>query len=119
MKRDHTFLKLDLDGYDCVDLQDIEFKLGRAGYTISELIHVAHSPSGNGFHVVIDVSPRPKCPYEVVALQAICGSDKNREAMQMNRARGYWSAPRWMRDAWNVLYRPSNKRQRHLNLRDC
>jgi hypothetical protein len=49
-------------------------------------------------------------------LQAILGGDVNREAMQMHRAKKFAGAPKFMRDAWNVLYAPHPKRQRRLSL---
>jgi hypothetical protein len=52
------------------------------------------------------VEPEPKTAVEVVALQLLFGSDPNREAYNLNRARlvdsgvvsDYW------RERWNVLY---------------
>ena len=89
--------------------------LRRAGYE-PEAVGIGRSPSGEGFHVVLHVSPRPSSPYEVVALQLLLGGDREREAVQMFRARMFGKAPSWMRDHWNVLYLPNDKRERHCDV---
>jgi acetolactate synthase regulatory subunit len=109
-------IKLDIDARK-PDLDTIRRRIDRAGYFILQA-SVQQSPSGKGWHVEMDVTPRPKHPMEVVALQAICGSDPYREAMQMHRARGFSHAPVWMREMWNVLYQPHPKRQRHMKLEE-
>lgn len=116
MTRDQAAVKIDFDDMAEAPVENVARLLRRAGYIIKEQ-DVSRSPSGKGWHVILHVSPRPKCPYEVVALQAILGGDVNREAMQMHRARTFSHAPRFMRDAWNVLYAPHPKRQRRLSLR--
>lgn len=118
MTREQAAVKIDFDNMpsEYVPLVNIHRLLGRAGYVIKEQ-DVSRSPSGNGWHVVLHISPRPKCPYEVVALQAILGGDVNREAMQMHRARTFTRVPKFMRDAWNVLYAPHPKRTRRLSNR--
>lgn len=113
-------VKLDIDNEggqplergDRLSLDRIQLLLRRAGYRVVEH-EVRRSPSGTGWHVVLTVRPRPKTPCEVVALQAICGSDPYREAMQMSRARWFGIMPRWTRDSWNVLYLPDDRRERH------
>lgn len=92
---------------------DILRLLRRAGYEPVAWMQ-DQSPSGTGWHVIIHVEPCPETAYEVVALEAICGGDRNREAMQMHRARCLARVPKWMRDAWNVLYAPHPHRQRHV-----
>jgi hypothetical protein len=72
------------------------------------------SPGGRGWHINIQVKPRPEHPMEVVALQLLLGGDPNREAMQLQRARRFWSVPYWMRETWNVLYLPDSRRSRHI-----
>lgn len=116
MTRDQAALKLDFDTIRRPSLLNIFRLLRRAGYEEVEWI-IDQSPSGNGWHVIVHVSPRPRSPFEVVALQAICGSDVNREAMQMHRARTFAKSPPFMRDAWNVLYAPHLCRQRRLSLK--
>lgn len=115
MTRGQAALKLDFDTIRRPSLLNIFRLLRRAGYEETDWV-VDRSPSGNGWHVIVHVFPRPKSPFEVVALQAICGSDVNREAMQMHRARTFAKSPLFMRDAWNVLYAPNPKRQRRLSL---
>ncbi len=115
MTRDQAAIKLDFDDVKSPPMANVERLLRRAGYVIREW-NPDKSPSGNGWHVIVHVSPRPKCPYEVVALQAILGGDANREAMQMHRARTFVRSPKFMRDAWNVLYAPHSKRIRRLSL---
>lgn len=66
--------------------------------------------------MIVHVSPRPSSPFEVVALALLLGSDVNREAMQLFRARGFSDVPKFMRDKWNVLYTPDARRARHLSL---
>ena len=115
MTRNQAVLKIDVDRPEHPDLDTMHKLLQRAGYRAVDTM-VRQSPSGNGWHVVIQVQPRPKCPFEVVALQAILGGDVWREARQMERARAFQSAPKWMRNHWNVLYLSHPQRTRHLSL---
>jgi len=115
LTREQAQVKLDLDGCDAPDMEAVRRLVSRAGYSIVEMSERT-SPSGTGRHVVLNVSPRPIHPMEVVALQAICGSDPYREAMQMHRARAFAKAPKWMRDIWNVLYQSHRHRHRHIQL---
>jgi hypothetical protein len=121
MTKHQALLKLDFD--DAISAPNayviggiIRRRLARAGYIVKDVLVNRSSPSGNGWHIVLEVTPRPKCPFEVVALETICGGDVNRQAMQMNRARAFLNAPAWMRDAWNVLYLPAKQRERHVQL---
>jgi hypothetical protein len=109
-------LKLDYDAPRKPPRKSMMQKLGRAGYSV-EWCEARRSPSGKGWHVLIAVSPRPRTAMEVVALQAMLGSDPWREAMQIARARAFPKCPRFMRDAWNVLYRSDKRRARRLNVR--
>lgn len=111
-----ALLKLDFDK-EYPNVERIRMLLQRAGYQ-PQTASIGPSPGGSGWHVVIDVKPRPTHPMEVVALQAILGSDPYREAMQMHRARAFPFAVTWMRDIWNVLYLPHRCRQRHVQLRE-
>lgn len=116
MTRAQAAIKLDLDNVPGeAPLDDIHRLLGRAGYRAKD-VTCRRSPSGNGWHIILIVQPRPQSPYEVVALQAILGGDRNREAMQMHRAKAFPEVPVWMRDKWNVLYLPDKNRQRHASL---
>ena len=117
-------IKLDIDperwanwsSYMPDNVDTIRRRIERAGYQIRET-DMRPSPSGKGFHMLFHVTPRPKSAMEVVALQAICGSDPYREAMQMHRARSFPYAAVWMRNGWNVLYQSHPKRQRHVKLK--
>lgn len=115
MTRDQAAVKVDFDNVKSAPMAEVYRLLGRAGYKVRDG-EALRSPSGKGWHVILHLSPRPKCPYEVVALQAILGGDVNREAMQMHRARRFARSPKFMRDAWNVLYAPHPRRQRRLIL---
>lgn len=114
LSREQSQLKLDFDRHE-PSLSRLAQLLARAGYVWTDL-KLLRSPSGKGWHVIADLEPRPTTPMEVVALQAICGSDPWREAMQMYRARAFRKCPKWMRDAWNVLYQPDSRRSRRLKL---
>lgn len=64
------------------------------------------SPSGKGYHCFVIVDPAPRTCMEVVALQAVFGSDPKREACNVNRARMVDTkqvTPYWAQ-RWNVLY---------------
>ncbi len=114
-RRDAT-VKVDWDDSKEPDLGVMCAKLSRAGYAAVD-VTLRPSPGGHGWHVLIDVEPAPTSPMEVVALQAILGSDPWREAMQVNRARAYAHVPSWMRRVWNVLYKSDSRRDRNLKLK--
>ncbi|MEE8177717.1 MAG: hypothetical protein V3T65_06960 [Acidobacteriota bacterium] len=97
-------LKLDYDGEDALSDGQIETRLARAGFTVSK-IERRRSPSGHGWHKVVKVNPNPESPMEIVALQAILGSDPYREASNVQRARNLADVPKWWRERWNVLYK--------------
>lgn len=115
MTREQAAVKLDIDAGASFDSMDAARVLRRAGYRW-EAFSQRRSPSGKGWHIVLYIVPRPRSPFEVVALQLLLGGDRNREAMQMHRARQFPNAPRFMRNAWNVLYQPNVNRHRHLKL---
>lgn len=115
MTKAQAVVKLDIDAGHRFNSSECARVLRRAGYKWTAL-GMRRSPSGKGWHVFLHVTPRPRCPFEVVALQILLGGDAGREATQMNRARGFRRAPRWMRDAWNVLYAPHPHRQRRATL---
>lgn len=98
-------LKLDIDaGVKPLTVPQLVTRLARAGKTVIWLSQ-RRSPGGKGWHIVLEVSPAPRSAMEVVALQAVLGSDVWREACNVKRARALWKAPKFMRDRWNVLYR--------------
>ena len=99
-------IKLDYDkGMPVPSFAHLQWLARRAGYTVR---HTAwrRSPSGTGYHAIVWLSPIPRTCMEVVALQAVFGSDPKREACNINRARmvdtkqvtPYWAS------RWNVLY---------------
>lgn len=110
-----ALVKLDVDHRRAPDLWRLTRMADRAGYRIVWLSQ-ARSPSGRGWHLVLSLSPRPRSAMEVVALQAVLGGDLWREAMQLQRARMFGRAPRFMRDAWNVLYQPDSRRARRMRV---
>lgn len=117
LTREQAAVKLDIDGEDdWPHIGEITRLVMRAGYRLVAVGN-APSPSGRGYHIIIHVTPRPRCVFEVVALELLLGGDKNREAMQLFRARGFTQMPRFARDAWNILYEPHPHRMRHINLR--
>ena len=59
-------------------------RLERAGY---ELVAWCFEQSTNGWHAKAELRPAPRSPMEIVALQAICGSDPLRESCNVQRAR--------------------------------
>lgn len=98
-------LKLDYDRHtDVPTLLRAAALMRRAGYRI-RWWREEISPSGRGRHVVAHISPAPSGPMEVVALQAVLGSDPFREACNAMRVRALPSLPRYWRRRWNVLYR--------------
>jgi hypothetical protein len=101
-------VKLDLDRKR-VPWSRILRRLSRAGYTFVRS-RQRQSRSG-GWHVWIWVRPLPRTPMEVIALQVILGSDPEREAMNLVRARKLWRTPAFARTWWNVLYRPAKLSQ--------
>lgn len=78
--------------------------LKRAGYGV-ERTEWYRSPSGKGWHLVVDTDPLPGSEMEVVALQAVLGSDPLREACNVMRARNVGRVGPFWRTRWNVLYR--------------
>lgn len=98
-------IKLDIDrGRRMPSDRKIDRRLARAGYQ-RVWITRKRSPSGKGWHVVLAVSPQPTDPREVVALQAVLGSDPAREACNLFRAKQILANPDpVLVDAWNVLY---------------
>lgn len=96
-------LKLDVDRKRRPSRVRLRRLLVRAGYKVLSL-GIRQSPSGRGWHVRIRVSPHPRTPLEVIALQAILGSDPKREAMNLVRARVFWRTPAFARSWFNVLY---------------
>jgi hypothetical protein len=102
---DQWVLKLDYDRHDAVPtLTRACALLRRAGYRCvwwAESI----SPSGRGRHVTVKLRPRPTAPMEIVALQAVLGSDPFREACNTMRVRALPEISSFWQRRWNVFYR--------------
>lgn len=104
LRGDRNVVKLDVDaGRQRPTIGWLAYALRRAGYRI-EWLAERRSPGGKGWHLWLKLKPRPRTPQEVVALQAILGSDIMREACNLRRANLYERVPAFMRDRWNVLY---------------
>lgn len=59
-------------------------RLALAGYKVTA---TSWERSSNGWHAKLELDPAPDTPLEVIALQAVCGSDPKREACNVQRAR--------------------------------
>lgn len=116
LTRELALLKLDVDRRRKPSRRTISFRLRRAGYELRFMM-LRRSPGGNGWHVWLEVSPRPTSPLEVVALQAILGSDPLREAVTLYRAKQWRHTPTFAKSWFNVLYGPSRARSRRVAVR--
>jgi hypothetical protein len=99
-------LRLDVDaGRMPCTIGRLAWLLSRAGFVPVWLSQV-RSPSGKGWHVEVKVTPAPRSRVEVVALQAILGSDQAREACNLHRAHMVETGqvPKFWQGRWNVLY---------------
>ena len=98
-------LKIDVDeGMAFPNNRRLDHLLARAGYRRESIIR-RRSPSGSGWHLVLTVSPTPQSDLEVVALQAILGSDPLREACNLHRANLLQQVSPFWQERWNVLYK--------------
>jgi hypothetical protein len=97
-------LKLDIDRQRRPSLAHMAQLLNRAGYGLLDY-EIHRSPGGRGWHCYLWVDPLPRTPMEVIALQAVLGSDPQREACNLLRARKMWRTPGFARSWFNVLYR--------------
>jgi len=99
-------VKIDIDaGTAPLSVGRLNTLLARAGYRL-RCLSQRQSPSGRGWHIELEVTPRPKTAQETVLLQLLCGSDPGREAYNVTRARAVDSGqvPKFWRRRWNVLY---------------
>jgi len=78
--------------------------LRRAGYAIVGRVLRRRSASRRGWHLVVRTRPRPRSLMELVALQAVCGSDAYREACNVARARVAPRMEAYWRRRVTVLY---------------
>ena len=112
---EQAVLKLDIDaGQPLPTHRVIDHRLARAGYERIVCTY-RRSPGGCGWHIELRVDPQPQSPFEVVALQAILGSDPLRESCNLVRAHAFATASPFWRDRWNVLYikKPSHGKGIH------
>lgn len=101
-------LKVDIDpGGRIYSMRHMDGLMARAGYKIKSLSR-QRSQSGKGWHLWITLDREVSHPMELVALQAIMGSDRYREACNAQRVRTIATMPRKLRDfwesRWNVFY---------------
>jgi len=95
-----THILIDVDG----PLHDVEWRcqqLVRLGVIRVRMIR--YDRTAHGWHVIVDV-PGRRSSLEVVALQAIIGSDWKREAFNLMRVKNLDGVPLYWRQRWNVLY---------------
>ena len=82
-----SVLKIDIDpGQELYTREHMRRLLERAGYKLVRLRKV-RSPSGKGWHVYVELDRPVFNWHEMVALQAILGSDRYREACNVQRVR--------------------------------
>lgn len=96
-----TTIKLDFDTPRCPRL------LNRVRW-VCRMLHwpvvlVEYRRTRHGWHVCVTVRRRVT-PLQVVAVQAILGSDWRRETFNLVRARRLSRVPRYWRERFNVLY---------------
>lgn len=102
-------IKIDVDpGHVMLSLPHMRNLLDRAGYRLVRRWR-ERSGSGKGWHVYVRIDPPTSGPMELVALQAVLGSDRYREACNVHRVRTLDRLSPEMRafwgDRWNVCYR--------------
>lgn len=103
-------LKIDIDpGAALYSLDHLCGLLQRAGKRLVAL-RQERSGSGKGWHLWLTITPPCQSFMEIVALQAVCGSDRYREANNICRVNTLATmAPgdrRYWEQRWNVLYDP-------------
>lgn len=92
---------VDLDGFNKHSVLIARRRLIAAGYRVTS---VGVKPSRRHVHLIVRVLPRPRTLIERILLQALCGSDLEREANNLRRARTLRRMPGWARQTANVLY---------------
>lgn len=94
-------------GQEVYSRRHMERLLARAGYTLVRR-WMKRSPSGKGWHVYVQLDRGVDQWMEMVALQAILGSDRYREACNVQRVRTIRTMAPDMRafwePRWNVFY---------------
>ena len=101
-----TVLKLDYDAP--VPVADLRARLALLGdlFGVAVWRIVRTRSSSGGVHITASSEAATLSPVEIVAAQAVCGSDWKREALNLARTRVLSSArlPAMWRARWNVLY---------------
>jgi hypothetical protein len=118
MRFAHPVVKLDIDNGDPPTMAFLHYRLTRAGYRGVEWISFTRSPGGQGWHVCLLPVPRPTTAIEVAAVQLLLGSDPEREAVVLHRARLYPHTPPFARGWFNVVYTKHSARSRRLRVRN-
>lgn len=99
-----TTLKLDLDtarlAREPFERMDFLMRLLRLHPIVTCIRRTRH-----GWHVMLTVRETLE-PLEVVAIQAIAGSDWRRESFNTMRVRAWPKLSRFWRARWNTLYEP-------------
>lgn len=70
------------------------------------VVWLCYRRTRRGWHVIVHLNDR-LLPSEAIALQACCGSDGRREALNLMRVIGIRTAPitsRYWIERWNLLY---------------
>lgn len=99
-----ALVKVDIDpGEPVYSLQHMCQLLARGGRRLLWM-RQERSASGKGWHLTLRLTPPCSGPMEVVAWQAILGSDRYREACNVLRVRALKYVSRYWRERWNVLY---------------
>lgn len=80
-------------------------RLRAAGYRVRSIMV---APSRRHVHLIIRVIPKPRTLIEKILLQLLCGSDPDREANNLRRAKTLRRMPAWARRTANVLYEKSD-----------
>lgn len=83
----------------------VKGRLRAAGYQVKSYRAMR---SRRHAHVVVVVKPQPRTLVEIIALQLLCGSDPDREANNLRRAKSLRRMPAWARQTANVLYEKPN-----------
>lgn len=97
------WLKVDWDaGTRPVLVGRICWLLARAGFRVVTMME-KRSPGGRGRHAWLEIRPTPTFT-EIVALQAILGSDPSRESCNLARASHAPRVRASVRRRWNVTY---------------
>lgn len=89
----------------------IYFTIARAIGIRLRAIEYRRRRGGRGWHVVLHLA-EPMEPAELIALQAICGSDTRREYLNLHRVLAIrkHGAPAFWQKRWNILFSGKVKR---------